>query len=71
MVLLKPHLDSQDGAWRAFINPSNADQWFANYATLIDHYADLGGQQGAVVLCICNLRSRSGSSAGLVKQVRE
>ena len=51
-VLLKPHLDSQDGNWRAFINPGNADQWFANYTALIDHYADLGNQQGAVALCI-------------------
>ncbi len=51
-VILKPHLDSQDGAWRAFINPSDADLWFRNYTTLINHYADLGRQYGAVALCI-------------------
>lgn len=51
-VILKPHLDSQDGAWRAYINPSNPDLWFTNYAAMINHYADLGQQQGAVALCV-------------------
>ncbi len=44
-MLLKPHLDSQSGEWRAFINPPDAATWFTNYA-------DIGGQQGALVLCI-------------------
>jgi len=51
-VLLKPHLDSQDGQWRANINPGDVDGWFANYGAMMDHYADLGQQQGATVLCI-------------------
>jgi len=51
-VLLKPHLDSQDGQWRANINPGDVNGWFANYGAMMDHYADLGTQQGATVLCI-------------------
>ena len=51
-VTLKPHLDSQDGAWRAVINPSNADRWFSNYTALVNRYADLGRQHGAVGLCV-------------------
>jgi len=51
-VILKPHLDSQDGQWRANINPSDVDGWFTNYGAMMDHYADLGKQQGAPVLCI-------------------
>ncbi len=51
-VLLKPHLDSEDGQWRANINPSDVDGWFANYGAMITHYADIGQQQGAIVLCI-------------------
>src|SRR5919205_409272 len=38
-VILKPHLDVQNGMWRAHINPPNPDTWFANYAGLINHYA--------------------------------
>ena len=51
-VILKPHLDSQDGAWRAFINPGDADRWFANYAAMLDGYADLGRLHGAEGLCV-------------------
>ena len=51
-VILKPHLDSQDGAWRAFINPSDADRWFANYAAMLNGYADLGRLHGAEGLCV-------------------
>ncbi len=51
-VWLKPHLDSQDGVWRASINPSNADLWFRNYTTLINRYADMGRDQGAVGLAV-------------------
>ena len=51
-VLLKPHLDPLSGEWRAYINPTDAATWFTNYAAMIDHYADIGAQQGALVLCI-------------------
>ena len=51
-VSLKPHLDPQDGQWRANINPTNVDLWFANYGAMINHYADLGQQYGASLLTI-------------------
>ncbi|MBU6389253.1 hypothetical protein KGQ71_01935, partial [Patescibacteria group bacterium] len=30
-VMLKPHIDPYDGQWRANINPSDRNGWFANY----------------------------------------
>lgn len=51
-VMLKPHLDSQDGAWRANINPTNADAWFSSYRTLITYYADLARSNGVDSLCV-------------------
>jgi len=64
-VVLKPHVDSLDGQWRAHIHPCSvsnvepcppandrANTWFANYATIIDHYADIAQQQGAALLCV-------------------
>lgn len=53
-VMLKPHLDSLDGQWRAAINPGSgaADQWFSNYTAFLDHYADIGAQRGAILLSI-------------------
>jgi hypothetical protein len=51
-VIVKPHLDSQDGQWRAYINPADAATWFANYRAMIDHYAVLAARYGADMLCI-------------------
>ena len=51
-VIIKPHLDSQDGQWRAYINPPNAAAWFASYSAMIDHYAVLANRYGADMLCI-------------------
>lgn len=51
-VVLAPHLDSLDGQWRANINPSDYTTWFANYTAMIDHYADIAQQNGAVLLYV-------------------
>lgn len=51
-VILKPHVDSQDGQWRANIDPADTAAWFANYAVMLDHYADLGRQYNVATLCI-------------------
>ncbi len=64
-VMIKPHVDSLDGQWRAHIHPCSvmgvepcpasndlATTWFANYTTIMDHYADIAQQQGAVALCV-------------------
>jgi hypothetical protein len=44
-VLLKPHVDSQDGRWRGEINFGNNESawqnWFASYTNMISHYAQL------------------------------
>lgn len=38
-VLLKPHIDIEDGTWRALLKPSSVDDFFASYKTFILHYA--------------------------------
>jgi hypothetical protein len=35
------HDDVSDGAWRAFINPSDRTDWFASYGAQLNHYASL------------------------------
>lgn len=64
-IMVKPHVDSLDGQWRAHIHPCSvtnaepcpaandlASTWFANYTAIVDHYADIAQQQGAASLCI-------------------
>jgi len=64
-VMIKPHVDSLDGQWRAHIHPCSvtyaepcpaandlAGTWFANYTTIMNHYADIAQQQGASTLCV-------------------
>jgi Glycoside Hydrolase Family 113 len=45
-VMLKPHVDSEDGAWRGTFVPSNTAAWFASYTTFITHYAQLAQANG-------------------------
>jgi hypothetical protein len=40
-VLLKPHVDSQDGTWRGEFEPTSIPAWFASFQTFIVHYATL------------------------------
>jgi uncharacterized protein YjdB len=40
-VMLKPHVDVNDGTWRGAIAPSDVDTWFASFTTFITHYAQL------------------------------
>lgn len=51
-VTLKPYLDSEDGGWRADIDPADPDAWFAVYGAVITHYADLGRARGVDLLVI-------------------
>ncbi len=53
-VLLKPMLDVSDaaGTWRAYIDPSNKDQWFTNYTNYIGAFADLAQQKNVELLSI-------------------
>src|SRR3989344_44898 len=45
-VALKIHPESNDGQWRAMINPSNRDGWFAVYGNILNHYADIAQAHG-------------------------
>lgn len=45
-VSIKPHIDPNDGRWRAEINPGDRNSWFQNYGTILNHYASLGQQYG-------------------------
>jgi hypothetical protein len=51
-VMLKPHIDSYDGSWRAYISPWDRNAWFANYATILNHLADIGAQTGVEQICV-------------------
>jgi hypothetical protein len=57
-VLLKPMLDVNDGTpttdptWRAFIDPTDKDQWFANYTNYLNQFADLAQQKGVELFSI-------------------
>ncbi len=51
-VLLKPMLDVKDGTWRAYINPANKDQWFANYTNFLGTFADIAQAKGVELYSI-------------------
>lgn len=51
-VVLKPHLDSYDGQWRAHINPGDRDTWFKNYGAVLTHLATLAAANSVEGICI-------------------
>ena len=51
-VMLKPHVDVQDGTWRGTIAPRSASAWFASYRAFLAHYAALAQEEGVELLCI-------------------
>jgi PKD repeat protein len=62
-VMLKPHVDVNDGNWRGTIAPSDTDAWFVSYNTFVTHYAALAQSQGVDLFCIgCELKTMSGSA---------
>jgi hypothetical protein len=57
-VLLKPHVDPQDGKPRADYAPTDPDAWFANYERLLLHYAAMAAAQHVEMFGIgCELDS--------------
>lgn len=50
-VMLKPHVDSEDGAWRGTFQPSDIDAWFKSFTSFILHYAQLAQAQNVELLC--------------------
>ena len=51
-VMLKPFVDSDDGVWRGDIRPTDPVAWFADYARMTGHYADVAAQAGAGLFCL-------------------
>jgi hypothetical protein len=51
-VMLKPHVDIEDGTFRGEISPSDIDQWFESYENFIIHYAQIAQQTGVDIFCI-------------------
>ena len=67
-VLLKPMVDITDASatWRAYADPSDKDQWFANYTNYIGSYADLAKAKGVELLsigCEMNTLEQSANNA--------
>ncbi|HYF52020.1 MAG TPA: PKD domain-containing protein [Planctomycetota bacterium] len=64
-VLLKPHVDCDDGTWRGQINISAANKpaWFSSYTAFITHYAALAETHGVEMLCMgTELKTMSNSN---------
>lgn len=49
---LKPHVDCLNGAWRGFINPKNADEWFMSYGYYLIRMAKIAAEQKCDLLVI-------------------
>lgn len=63
-VILKPHVDAQDGsAFRGEFEPSDVDAWFAGYKALILRYAQIAAETGVKTLCVgCEYDSLVGAA---------
>jgi hypothetical protein len=51
-VMLKPHIDSFTGEWRAFINASDRDAWYASYSQMLNHLGDIGKQTNVEMIAV-------------------
>lgn len=51
-VMLKPHVDVNDGSWRGEIIASDWAAWFASYQTFINTYATIAQAEGVDLLCV-------------------
>ena len=61
-VMLKPHVDVEDGTWRAQIEPADRARWFESYAAFIDHYVAIASETRVEMLVIgTELASMSGA----------
>lgn len=61
-VMLKPHVDVEDGTWRAQIEPRDRQLWWQSYAAFLDHYAAIAAEQRVELLVIgTELASMSGA----------
>src|SRR3954454_19453388 len=44
-VILKPHVDVLDGTFRASVHPASPSTWWADYRTMLLHYADIAASE--------------------------
>lgn len=51
-VVLKPHVDVQDGTFRGNIAPSSVAGWFRSYRTILDRYAEIASKGDADMLVV-------------------
>lgn len=51
-VMLKPHVDLLDGAWRGTIRPTDDAAWFASYDAFLARYAALAEANQVEMLCV-------------------
>lgn len=51
-VALKPHMETFDKQWRAYINPSNRNAWFSAYGNMLNHYAGIAQSQNVELYII-------------------
>ena len=51
-VMLKPHVDVLDGAWRGTIHPPDPGAWFASYNAFLAKYAALAQATDVEMLCV-------------------
>ena len=51
-VMLKPHVDALDGAWRGTFTPSDVNAWFASFTSFILHYAQIAQNNNVELLCL-------------------
>lgn len=62
-ILLKPHVDPQDGTNRWAIKPSDRAAWFSSYQSMITHYAAIAQQKGIDEFSVgCELATMTGSA---------
>ncbi len=60
-IMLKPHVDPQDGTNRWQMNPSNRAAWFDSYQSMMTHYATIAQQNGVEEFSVgCELATMSG-----------
>jgi hypothetical protein len=45
-VKLKPHMETYGSDWRANINPTNRNAWFAAYGNMLNHYGRIAESHG-------------------------
>lgn len=51
-VMLKPHLESYDLAWRANIETADRNKWYGAYSSMLNHYGQLAQATGVEQICI-------------------